>query len=100
MPDPAHTLSRMCLIAAAAAAVLAAQPAQAQSAATSFFVTSTGIGNGGKLRGHPGPPAATANHCQTRPQAAGPGAKTGRAYLSPQAANGAPAVNARDRIGK
>jgi hypothetical protein len=96
MPAPARTLSRMCLIAAAAAAVLAAQPAQAQSPDTSFFVTSTGIGNGGNLGGL----AGADNHCQTLAQAAGAGAKTWRAYLSTQAADGAPAVNARDRIGK
>ncbi|MFX6808041.1 hypothetical protein ABTH26_20250, partial [Acinetobacter baumannii] len=41
------------------------------------------------------------NHCQTLAQAAGFGApKTWRAYLSTQAADGNPAVNARDRIGK
>ena len=41
------------------------------------------------------------NHCQTLAQAAGFGApKTWRAYLSTQAADGKPAVNARDRIGK
>ena len=33
-------------------------------------------------------------------QAAGAGGKTWRAYLSTQAADGQPAVNARDRIGK
>ena len=76
--------------------LLAAQPAQAQSANTSFFVTSTGIGNGGNLGGL----AGADNHCQTLAQAAGAGAKTWRAYLSTQAADGKPAVNARDRIGK
>src|SRR4051794_29300496 len=96
MPALAHTLSRICLIPAAAAAVLAAQPAQAQSGQTSFFVTSTGIGNGGNLGGL----AGADNHCQTLAQAAGAGAKTWRAYLSTQAADGAAAVNARDRIGK
>ena len=38
-------------------------------------------------------------HCQTLAQAAGAGGKTWRAYLSTQAADGAQAVNARDRIG-
>lgn len=70
--------------------------AQAQSADTSFFLTSNGIGNGGNLGGL----AGADNHCQTLAQAAGSGAKTWRAYLSTQAADGAPAVNARDRIGK
>lgn len=70
--------------------------AQAQSADASFFLTSNGIGNGGNLGGL----AGADNHCQTLAQAAGAGARTWRAYLSTQAADGAPAVNARDRIGK
>jgi len=80
----------------AAISFIAAQPAQAQSAATTFFVTSNGIGNGGNLGGL----AGADNQCQTLAQAAGAGAKTWRAYLSTQAADGKPAVNARDRIGK
>ena len=80
----------------AAISVLAAAPAQAQSADTGFFVTSTPIGNGGNLGGL----AGADNQCQTLAQAAGAGAKTWRAYLSTQAADGKPAVNARDRIGK
>ena len=74
---------------------IAAQPAQAQSADTSFFVTSNGVGNGGNLGGL----AGADNQCQTLAQAAGAGGKTWRAYLSTQAADGKPAVNARDRIG-
>src|ERR1700680_2071468 len=97
MPALAKNISRVCFIPAAAAfAVLAAQPAQAQSADTSFFVTSTGIGNGANLGGL----AGADNYCQTLAQAAGAGAKTWRAYLSTQAADGALAVNARGRIGK
>src|SRR6266851_6615225 len=80
----------------AAMSVLAGAPAQAQSADTSFFVTSTPIGNGGNLGGL----AGADNQCQTLAQAAGAGAKTWRAYLSTQAAVGQPAMNARDRIGK
>jgi hypothetical protein len=79
-----------------AAAVLPAVPALAQSADTGFFLTSNGIGNGGNLGGL----AGADNHCQTLAQAAGAGGKTWRAYLSTQAADGQPAVNARDRIGK
>ena len=79
----------------AALSLLAAQTAGAQSADTSFFVTSTPIGNGGNLGGL----AGADNQCQTLAQAAGAGAKTWRAYLSAQAADGKPAVNARDRIG-
>jgi len=81
----------------AAVSFLAVQPAQAQSADTSFFVTSNGVGNGGNLGGL----AGAINQCQTLAQAAGFGApKTWHAYLSTQAVGGAPAVNARDRIGK
>jgi hypothetical protein len=86
----------------AAIALVAAQPARAQSADTSFFVTSNGIGNGANLGGL----AGADNYCQTLAQAAGAGAKTSgevkiwRAYLSTQEASGTPAVNARDRIGK
>ena len=80
----------------AAVIAVAAQPAHAQSADTSFFVTSVGIGNGANLGGL----AGADNYCQTLAQAAGAGAKTWRAYLSAQGADGKPAVNARDRIGK
>jgi hypothetical protein len=93
MTKPAN----IALSALAAACLLAAWPAQAQTANTSFFLTSNGIGNGGNLGGL----AGADNHCQTLAQAAGFGApKTWRAYLSTQAADGQPAVNARDRIGK
>jgi hypothetical protein len=74
----------------------AVQPAWAQSSNATFFVTSTGIGNGANLGGL----AGADNHCQTLAQAAGAGARTWRAYLSTQEADGKPAVNARDRIGK
>jgi hypothetical protein len=77
-------------------AAFAASPARAQSADTSFFLTSNGIGNGGNLGGV----AGADNQCQTLAQAAGAGAKTWHAYLSTQAEDGKPAVNARDRIGK
>ncbi len=91
----ARMISPACF-ALAAISAFASAPAQAQSADTSFFLTSNGIGNGGNLGGL----AGADNHCQTLAQAAGAGAKTWRAYLSTQAADGAPAVNARDRIGK
>jgi hypothetical protein len=77
-------------------AVIAAPPAFAQSAATSFFLTSNGPGKGGDLGGI----AGADRHCQSLAQAAGAGSKTWRAYLSTQAADGQPAVNAKDRIGK
>ena len=86
----------------AAMSAFASAPAAAQSAATSFFVTSNGVGNGGNLGGL----AGADNQCQTLAQAAGAGTqasgevKIWRAYLSTQEASGTPAVNARDRIGK
>jgi hypothetical protein len=72
------------------------QPAQAQSANTTFFVTSAGPGKGGDLGGIEGADKL----CQTLATAGGATAKTWHAYLSTQAADGKPAVNARDRIGK
>ena len=67
---------------------------QAQPAAMTFFVTSTGSGNGADLGGLAGADA----HCQELAQAVG-AAGTWHAYLGTQAADGQPAVNARDRIG-
>jgi hypothetical protein len=88
---------RLCLAATGASTVLMATRAvRAQVANTTFFVTSFGIGNGANLGGL----AGADNHCQTLAQAAGAGGKTWRAYLSTQAAEGKPAENARDRIGK
>lgn len=96
MPTIFTTLSRLSLGAVALAVSLAAvSSASAQGADTSFFVTSVGIGNGGNLGGL----AGADNHCQTLAQAAGAGARTWRAYLSTQAADGKPAINAKDRIG-
>jgi hypothetical protein len=60
----------------------------------SFFVTSAGSGNGANLGGLSGADAI----CQRLATAAGSN-KTWHAYMSTQAANGQPAVNARDRIG-
>jgi hypothetical protein len=62
----------------------------------SFFVTSVGLGKGGDLGGLAGADA----HCQMLAAAAGAGDRAWHAYLSTQAADGKPAVNARDRIGK
>jgi hypothetical protein len=84
------------------ASVVQAQTATAPAAAAapkqafSFFVTSAGLGKGADLGGLAGADA----HCQKLAAAAGGGAKTWRAYLSTQASEGQPAVNARDRIGQ
>jgi hypothetical protein len=93
----ARCMPRLLLVSAAAIFALAAgQPALAQSANMTFFVTSAGPGNGANLGGLEG----ADKQCQTLAAAAGATAKTWRAYLSAQAADGKPAVNARDRIGK
>jgi len=64
----------------------------------SFFITSVGKGDGANYGGLAGADAycaqmATAGAIPT------PAGRTWRAYLSTSAANGQPAVNARDRIG-
>jgi hypothetical protein len=88
------------VIAAVAAVTLAASASRAQQPPPqapnmTFFVTSAGLGKGADLGGLEG----ADRQCQTLAQGAGAGGKTWRAYLSTQAAGGATAVNARDRIG-
>lgn len=77
----------------------AAAPAPAAAAKPlppiSFFVTSVGLGKGADLGGV----AGADKHCQSLAEAAG-SKKTWHAYLSTQAADGQPAANARDRIGR
>ena len=70
--------------------------AYAQQSGMSFFVTSAAIGKGADLGGLEG----ADRYCQQLAQSAGAGGRTWHAYLSRQAADGKPAVNARDRIGK
>ena len=80
------------------ALLLAAAPVAAQQNTMSFFITSAGPGDGAKLGGLAGADA----HCKALADAsgvAGAGARTWRAYLSAKAADGQPAVNAKDRIG-
>jgi hypothetical protein len=75
------------------AAAALAQDAPAEN--MSFFVTSTGLGDGANLGGLEGADA----HCQSLAAAVGAGDRTWRAYLSTIAVEGAEGVNARDRIG-
>ena len=63
--------------------------------AMSFFITSSNPGQGGNLGGLAGADA----QCQRLASSVGAGGKNWRAYLSTAAADGQPAVNARDRIG-
>jgi hypothetical protein len=83
--------------AGAAVFVLAActSPGGAGGSGMGFFVTSVGSGKGADLGGL----AGADRHCQSLASAVGAGSRTWRAYLSATAAGGAPAVNARDRIG-
>ncbi len=89
------TAAAVALISATAALDVGAATAQQAQQPMSFFITSTGPGNGGDLGGIDGADA----HCQTLAAAAGAGGQTWRAYLSIAAAGGQAAVNARDRIG-
>ena len=82
------------LVALGLSATAQAQQAP-QSPEMTFFVTSAGPGKGADLGGLEGADRL----CQQLAQGAGAGSKTWRAYLSTQAAGGAQAVNARDRIG-
>lgn len=72
-----------------------AAKADAPKEPLSFFLTSNGLGKGADLGGLAGADA----HCQQLAEAAGSVNKTWHAYLSTQALDGQPAVNARDRIG-
>jgi hypothetical protein len=82
-----------CLV---AAPVAQDPPAIAISPAMSFFITSTGRGFGGNLGGLAGADAL----CRQRAADAGRGDRLWRAYLSAPPSADAPAVHARDRIGR
>ena len=91
-----NSAMRFSVFALAASMVLGASGASpAQQANMSFFVTSAGSGKGADLAGL----AGADRICQQLAQAVGAGSHTWHAYLSTQAADGQPAVNARDRIG-
>jgi hypothetical protein len=83
------------LVLAVAPMAKAQQPQLPQSPSMTFFVTSFGLGKGADLSGLEG----ADRYCQQLAERHGAGAKTWRAYLSTQAADGKPDVNARDRIG-
>lgn len=93
-------MNRRIALSCASAAVIAIAAGCAamtqRPSGTSFFVTSVGNGKGADFGGL----AGADRHCQTLAAAAGAGNRTWRAYLSSTAGPGAPAVNARDRIGR
>src|SRR6516165_10625278 len=94
--DDMNSAMRFSVFALAASMVLGASAASsAQQANLSFFVTSAGSGKGADLAGL----AGADRICQQLAQVVGAGSHTWHAYLSTQAADGQPAVNARDRIG-
>jgi hypothetical protein len=74
---------------------LLTMPAAAQENRMSFFITSVGTGDGANLGGLEG----ADRHCAMLADAAGVAGPTWHAYLSLPAAEGRPAMNARDRIG-
>lgn len=88
------TSTRLVVLAAVAASLHAA-PINTPLQSMSFFITSVGLGDGANLGGL----AGADRHCTTLAEAAGVTGRTWRAYLSQQARDGQPAVNARDRIG-
>jgi len=69
--------------------------AGAKDSHMTFFLTSSGPGNGADLGGLEG----ADEHCQMLANAVGAGDKTWRAYLSTSGGSDQPVVNARDRIG-
>jgi len=90
------TIRSLVFSAAATLVICGLGDAQAQQGGMSFFVTTAGPGKGADLGGLDG----ADRQCQQLAQSAGAGGHTWHAYLSTQAADGKPAVNARDRIGK
>jgi len=86
----------LCVAASAALLTLGCAGGQTQQSPMTFFITSTGTGKGADLGGL----AGADRYCQSLASVAGAGGRTWRAYVSTTAADGQPAVNARDRIGK
>jgi hypothetical protein len=95
LSQPATDLPAGQTPAAEAEAVPETRAMGGEKSVTTFFVTSRGLGKGGDLGGLEGADA----HCQALATAEHAGDHRWRAYLSTSAADGRPAVNARDRIG-
>ena len=87
-------MAKMLVVLAASLLVLVV-PVPQQDLPMSFFLTSVGVGNGADLGGLTG----ADRHCQQLAEAVGAGDREWRAYLSTIAADGQPAVHARDRVG-
>ncbi len=89
-------ITRISIVTCAALALVSCANIAPGPKSMSFFISSVGSGKGADLGGL----AGADKHCQSLAQAAGAGDRTWRAYLSTQGKDGAPTVNARDRIGK
>ncbi len=84
------------LVLLASAVVLSASSTPRDAAPNmTFFIASAGPGDGANLGGL----AGADRHCATLAASVNASARTWRAYLSAKAANGQPAINARERIG-
>ena len=88
-------MKRIAVLGFAIALMTPSAPAVTAQGNLSFFITSAGPGKGADLGGLAGADA----HCSALAKAAGAGNREWRAYLSAAAADGKPAVNAKDRIG-
>jgi hypothetical protein len=88
-------LGATCVVEAQQQPAQPAAPPLPQAPNMTFFVTGAGPGKGADLGGLEG----ADQHCQQLAQRHGAGGKTWHAYLSTQAVDGKPAINARDRIG-
>ena len=88
-------MKRIAVLGLAMALMAPSAPAVTAQGNLSFFITSVGPGKGADLGGLAGADA----HCSALAKSAGAGNREWRAYLSATAANGQPAVNAKDRIG-
>ena len=95
-PTRTHLNCARLAAATASALLFLAAPALAQQADMTFFITSAGPGKGADLGGLAGADAT----CVSLAKAAGAKAANWKAFLSTQAAGGAPAINAKDRVGK
>jgi hypothetical protein len=82
-------------LAASTLLITAPRAADVPQETMGFFITSAGPGDGAALGGL----AGADRHCAMLADSAGVRGRTWRAYLSATAADGQPAVNARDRIG-
>src|SRR3954463_13096258 len=89
-------MKRTALIAAASAVLAACAALEGDNHDMTFFVTSTGKGNGADLGGLEGADA----HCNALAKAAGSKHANWKAYLSTTLPGGDAGVSARERIGK